>query len=322
MSSPLLSERNSVRVAVALLALTMYAVMFDQWWHKVFSRDSLVIPPHYFVYGISGALVLFSWYTWRAHRKQEWRKFGKLMTILPISAPFDSFWHAWFGLENQNSVWVAWSPPHVILAFMFMFAQYRMFRLVQEYETDTEAKKLLSLLCIALFFSSTTFLLLPLQPLYYFHELGLYGFIMTLPVMVSFLLFARRHFGFAAATILSLFFYSRVFAGAGESFAAYVSFTPVWVSGAPPLLAALALDALPRGESVFKQALTYGVTLSVARTGAFFLFSIGLFKEMHVTLTLDYLLMTVTTLIGCMLGAVLLYYGERLYTRYLFGRSH
>ncbi len=317
MVHPALSERNSVRISVALLALSMYAVMFDQWWHAVFSRDAIFIPPHYFVYGMSGLLVLFSWYTWRRFKKPSWKRLGILMTLLPVSAPFDAFWHAWFGYENANSVWVAWSPPHVALALMFIAAQYTLFRLVQLYETDRDAKKLLSLLLIALFFSSTTFLLIPVQPLFYFHIFGLYGFLLTLPVMVSLLIFARREFGFAAATLLTLFFHARVFAGSGESFSAYAPFTPPVISVAPALLAALILDAMPARAPIFTQAGVYALVLAVAKIGAFFLFSIGLYDHMNFSLRIDYVQLLLVTVGGCLIGGALLYFGDRLYTRHL-----
>lgn len=321
MSIPALSERNSVRVAVLLLALAEYAVMYDQWWHRVFGRDSIMIPPHLFVYGMSAVLILFSWYALRRFRTPLWRKLGILMTILPISAPFDSFWHATFGVENVTSILVAWSPPHVILAFMFITAQYFTLQLVRAYETDHEAKKLLSILILALFISSVSFLLLPLQPFVHFHILGLYGFIFTLPIMVSLLIFARREFGFAGATLLALFFLARAFAGSAETFEAYAPISPLLLSAAPLLFAAVFLDAMPRRADIFTQASVFGIALALSKAGVFFLFGLGLFSALRFSLQMDYLVLVLTTIIGCMLGGILYIVLEKQYVSLMQSRG-
>lgn len=317
MHLPVLSERNAVRVAVLLLALSQYATVFDQWWHAAFGRDSFTIPPHLFVYGMSALLVLFSWFAWRQFRTPLWRKLGIVMTILPLSAPFDNFWHATFGVEPVRSLLVAWSPPHVALVLMFFASQYVVLKLIRTYETDAEAKKLLTLFLLALCASSFSFLLMPLQPFNAFHIIGLYGLMVTLPLFVSLALFARRAFGFAGATLFAGFFFARAFAGGIESLEAYAPMSPLLVSAAPMLLATLVLDMVPRTTRIFTQTVIFAGVYAIARVAVFFMFSAGLYSKLQFVLRIDYVVLAFATIVGCLLGGALYAVCEQWYVSQL-----
>lgn len=146
-----------------------------------------------------------------------------------------------------------WSPPHVLLALMFIAAWLLVIRLLREHETNVEARKLLSLFSLGLLNVNIWFLLLPFSPFSHYHLLGPYGFILTLPLFISLVIYSKHAFGFAAASLFSLFSLLPILFSFAESATAYAPLLPVWLKITPVLLAALSLDIIPADTKFFAQ---------------------------------------------------------------------
>lgn len=107
-------------VAVTAGALALLATYWDDGWHTVRGRDSLLIAPHILLYG-SIAAIGISMVAWFALALASSRRLGIIFENPALSlalvgvavtlgaAPIDDVWHRAFGRDA-----VAWSPPHLL----------------------------------------------------------------------------------------------------------------------------------------------------------------------------------------------------------------
>lgn len=113
---PNFTPRTLVRVITAALFTAIAAVIWDGWWHVALGRDSVWILPHLLLYVSTGTAVGFGVYGWfRNKRAKAFKHLALILLLIPASAPFDELWHRIFGMEALNSVWILWSPPHLVL---------------------------------------------------------------------------------------------------------------------------------------------------------------------------------------------------------------
>lgn len=303
------SERSCVRIGLLLLACTTLSVSFDLWWHEVFGRTSFHIPPHILLYSFSALTILFSWYAWFRFKTIHWERLALLMFLLPFSAPFDDMWHRIFGPEG--GVLVVWSPPHIVLALMFIAAWVFILKLVRRTETDAEARKLLSLFSLGLLSVNILFLLVPVSPFSHYHLLGPYGLILIIFLNVLFVVYAKRTFGFGAATLFSLFTLLPVLYAFAESSSPSLPFFPVWLKVTPVLLAALVLDSLPADRDVFMQALSYAFAYACALVGSLYLLQLGVENGLGRPVAFQYTALAISALVGGVVGGAVLKLSER-----------
>lgn len=99
--------------------LIAFGLMVDGWWHIAIGRDSFFIPPHLFMYaGINGNLALSGYLFWKNRKEKYVRGILISMIVMILTGGiFDNIWHAIFGSERMNEVWLVLSPPHVVMIF-------------------------------------------------------------------------------------------------------------------------------------------------------------------------------------------------------------
>ncbi|MEW6683817.1 MAG: hypothetical protein AB1451_12990 [Nitrospirota bacterium] len=107
-------------LGVVGLFFATFALYFDGWWHIAIGRDTFWIPPHLVLYTAIGVTTLgFLARAWERRRAGvAWeiplKIWGAGVTLIFLAAPFDELWHRLFGRESFDSLWILWSPPHVV----------------------------------------------------------------------------------------------------------------------------------------------------------------------------------------------------------------
>lgn len=101
------------RIIIGSLFAAVAAGMWDAWWHAALGRESFWSPPHLALYAAIIAAISAGWYAWYVLREPLWRRTALILTLIPLSAPVDDFWHRFFGVENIASPEIVWSPPHL-----------------------------------------------------------------------------------------------------------------------------------------------------------------------------------------------------------------
>ena len=104
------------RMTSGLIIIAMMAAAWDIWWHRAVGRDNLFVAPHLLLYTCVGLVVLLCLYGWYKSRNKIWKRIVFFILLVPLSAPFDNYWHILFGVEDlSRPVALAWTPPHVLL---------------------------------------------------------------------------------------------------------------------------------------------------------------------------------------------------------------
>jgi hypothetical protein len=200
-------NRNSLAHAFALsLAVSVFGVSFDAWWHVSSGRESFFVLPHLFIYGGVVASVLLSFLLGRRTHQKVWRNIFIALLIIPLTAPLDELWHKIRGVEQVESVLIVWSPPHVLLFAMAILA-VGMFISVVRKDTDLIANRVLGKVMLAALLSLVFILLVPFFPIGPHHVLGFWGAGVTAFMLVCAMLGAVYFFpGFASASTTMSFF--------------------------------------------------------------------------------------------------------------------
>lgn len=138
--------------SVAAITSSMIGVHWDISWHQSIGRDSFLTPAHLAIYlsgilgGFSAAFLILSTTfspssPLREKSVRMWGFRGPVGAFLMawgalcmiVSAPFDNWWHAAYGLDVKIL-----SPPHVILALGIFGIQLGVLLLVQAFMNRAE----------------------------------------------------------------------------------------------------------------------------------------------------------------------------------------
>lgn len=111
-------------IVIVLFCMTVIAGLWDTiWWHRYVGRDTFFILPHKILYSAVALNLVLAISMWLLERTSLWRRVA-LASMLPVIAgPIDELWHTVVFRERADSVWVFWSPAHLIIecSFLFMF---------------------------------------------------------------------------------------------------------------------------------------------------------------------------------------------------------
>lgn len=117
------SMRSSQQTAqIAILAIIgcgvlsgVGAIWDTIWWHRYIGRHAFWIPPHACVVIGSGIGICIALYLWFCHREKIWRAFSLCFLCVIATQPIDNIWHIIFGVEDPSTIWIYWSPPHLLI---------------------------------------------------------------------------------------------------------------------------------------------------------------------------------------------------------------
>src|SRR3989344_3793758 len=175
------------------------------------------------------------WYAWYVFREPLWRRAALVLTLVPLSAPVDDFWHRFFGVENIASPEIVWSPPHLLLIFGIVVSIIMLLPILRKDE-DRDAQRLFGGMAFAAILVLLFFVVSPFEPTGPHHMLGFWGAAIAAMIFAGILLIAQRWIpGIAGATITALFFLVLAAVGFGEKVSPDVvipphDHPPVWLT--------------------------------------------------------------------------------------------
>jgi len=153
--------------------------------------------------------VLFSLYGWYLKREKVWRNLAIAAALVPLSAPFDDAWHRWFGVENLSTIWIVWSPPHLLLFSTLVAGILLALPLLKRRPEPVHL--LLGSYAWGCILAISAVTVAPLYPFGPYHILGFTGAGVHASLLVLILLFAGRWSGMLGATFASVVFISLYF---------------------------------------------------------------------------------------------------------------
>ena len=165
-------------LGVVGIFLATGGLYFDGWWHVVIGRESFWIPPHLILYtgvcfsGVGFLLQILERWKTRSHWEAPLKAWGWGVMLIFFSAPLDELWHRIFGTEPIDSLWILWSPPHVLgFGAAIMTAVGLLFLLIRDWKREPNRFQLVwILLTVASVDGLLSFLILPFNPVH--HQLG------------------------------------------------------------------------------------------------------------------------------------------------------
>ena len=109
------SKVDVYRVLAACIFISILGGTWDAWSHDAVGPHGLLSPQHLML-GIPTiiAMVVSAW-AWRSYHDRWFAYLTFAFLAEPVSAPFDAWWHAYYGIELAKSPMVIWSPPHILL---------------------------------------------------------------------------------------------------------------------------------------------------------------------------------------------------------------
>jgi hypothetical protein len=202
-------ETFLARAVLISLCVGITGLMWDAWWHVAVGRDTFWEPPHLMLYAAVTIAVCFSVYGWYLTREKIWRNLAIASAIVSLSAPFDDAWHHWFGVENLSSIWIVWSPPHLLLFGTLIIGILLALPLPKR--NPEPVHLLLGSYAWGCILAISAVTVAPLYPFGPYHILGFTGAGVHAFLLVLILLFARRWNGMLGATFASMVFISLYF---------------------------------------------------------------------------------------------------------------
>lgn len=196
----LTSEHLSRCVAFGLAAAVL-AGAWDVWWHVGIGRDSFWEPPHMLLYGGVWCAILAGVLGWRKFRDPLWRRLGTTLAIVPVLAPFDELWHAWFGVENLMTPFIIWAPPHVLLILSLFLALALVLPVVRK-DSDAGLRRISLLTVYAAQLQLLLILAIPFNPIGAYHVAGSLGTLPMAFVIALFFLLVDREMRERGAAVL------------------------------------------------------------------------------------------------------------------------
>lgn len=191
-------------IAVALFT-SVIAGSWDAWWHSALGRDTFWSPPHILLYLSIIVAVLTGMYGWHKTRERIWGKLAIILSLIPLSAPFDELWHRIFGKESLSSPLIVWSPPHLAIIAAIIVSFILLLPIIKR-EKDAVAKHVIGALAFAGILSLSFFLLGPIEPTGPWKLLGFWGAGVAALVFTGVLLSSRQWLpGVGGATLVVVF---------------------------------------------------------------------------------------------------------------------
>lgn len=253
------------RIVLVSLCAGITALMWDAWWHVAVGRDTFWEPPHFMLYISVMVAVLLSIYGWYMRRGKTWRNLAIATALVPLSAPFDNAWHNFFGVENLSTIWIVWSPPHLVL-FGTLIAGLFMALSVLRQDSES-ARLLLGSYAWGCILALSAIVAAPFYPFGPYHIWGFTGASVLAAILVGILLFASKYNIFGA-TFAGMIFISLYFLHAASSVASWVVI-PLFINPPPftiffsVIAPALLIDskAVPWWTEGALAGLLYGILL-------------------------------------------------------------
>lgn len=201
-----LSPQLLARTIATSLFIAVAAGTWDAWWHGAVGRESFLEPPHLLLYAGTAVAIALGILGWRMTKEKIWKRLALVLLLVPVSAPFDEIWHQIYGYEDLSSIWVIWSPPHLLLIGAII-ASLAMLLPVLMKDEDPMAKRLFGALTFASILNLAMILPGPLEPTGGWALLGFWGAGGVAVAYVLILLLAQKWIpGIAAATLTAMSF--------------------------------------------------------------------------------------------------------------------
>lgn len=201
-----LNEVIFTRTITGLLFAAILATQWDVWWHNAIGRDTFWEMPHIFLYSLVGIAILFGIYGHIKFKSKIWRNLAMILFLIPAAGIFDEVWHTIFSKEAVNSILIAWSPPHILIASTFVISFIMLFWMINKKEEDVTAKFLFGAMALAVTLAIGSFLIVPLDPTGPWGLVGFWGTgSFSLLLMSSYLAGQKWLPGVGRASLVSVF---------------------------------------------------------------------------------------------------------------------
>ncbi|OGE88976.1 MAG: hypothetical protein A3J07_04730 [Candidatus Doudnabacteria bacterium RIFCSPLOWO2_02_FULL_49_13] len=206
-----LPKNKELRLIKAMIVFVMLGIMaagWDIWWHRAIGRDSFWILPHVFLYSSTILAILIGIHIWRHTREKIWKKIAFVLTLIPLSAPLDNFWHSIYGVEDlSRPVSLSWSPAHALLSLSALAALGLLFVELKKFHKDKDFN-FYGHLCLGAIMGGIFFLILPFHPTEGWGQVwGFAGAGVIACWLVGYLLIAERAMkGHASAVWVTMMF--------------------------------------------------------------------------------------------------------------------
>lgn len=201
-----LSSQHLARTIASALFIAVAAGTWDAWWHGAVGRDSFWEPPHLLLYSAIMTAIALGLYGWHMTKEKIWKRLAIVLTFVLVSAPFDELWHQIFGYEDLSTIWVIWSPPHLVLIGTIIAGLIMLLPVLKQDE-DPIARRFFGSLAFASILNLAMILPGPLEPTGGWALLGFWGAGGVAFIYVLVLLYAQKWIpGIAGATITAMSF--------------------------------------------------------------------------------------------------------------------
>lgn len=266
-------ETFLARAVLVAFCAGITGLMWDAWWHVAVGRDTFWEPPHFMLYTAVALAVIFSLYGWHLKREKVWRNLAIAAGLVVLSAPFDDFWHRWYGIENLSTIWIVWSPPHLVLFGTLIGGALLALPLLKRRPEPVHL--LLGSYAWGCILTMSAVVVAPLYPFGPYHIWGFAGAGIHAALLVLILLFAGRWSGLLGSTFASIVFLALYFLHAAATPASWVVIPPF--NNPPPfaiffsmVIPALIVDTrrrIPWWATGIFAGLAYGVLLYAFTSG-------------------------------------------------------
>lgn len=241
-----------IRFIAGALYTAILAGAWDSWWHQAIGRDTFWELPHLLLYSAVLVAITAGVYGWYRAHERIWGKLALLLVLVPLSAPFDDFWHHFFGVEDISSPLVIWSPPHLFLVSSLLGSLFLVLALTRRDEAK-ETQTLFGTLTFAAILWLSLFLAAPFYPTGPYEVIGFWGAAMNAFAISAVILMAKRRFTYPGSLvpIIALFLLPLIIGSHEEEIAPGVlvnphDHPPIWLVVFSFLVPAGVLDLFGR----------------------------------------------------------------------------
>ncbi|MBI2356115.1 MAG: hypothetical protein HYV13_02840 [Candidatus Doudnabacteria bacterium] len=200
-------ELRLIKLNTLIIFAALFSASWDIWWHRAVGRDSLWELPHIFMYSLATIGIALGIYIWRHTREKLWKKMVLALMIVPLSAPFDNFWHIVFGVEDlSRPISLSWSPPHMALDIAVILVLACLLKALYRHHKVKDQTFFGTLIFGALYVQAT-FLVMPFHPTEGWGQVwGFWGAGLLASVYIFVLLMAQRWSKSGVAAIMTSIF--------------------------------------------------------------------------------------------------------------------
>lgn len=200
-------ELSLVKLMTMIVFAALFSASWDVWWHRAVGRESLWELPHIFLYSLATVGVALGIYIWRHTNEKIWKKMVIALLIVPLSAPFDNWWHIIFGTEDlSRPISLSWSPPHMALNISVMVVLVYLLKALYRHH-KVKDQTFFGTLIFGALYTQALFLVMPFHPTEGWGQVwGFWGAGVLAAVSVFVLLMAQKWSKSAvSATMTSIF---------------------------------------------------------------------------------------------------------------------